>query len=104
MGHWCVWCESRIAMAGTPVARLSPIKAPPKALPYGLLKGKLKLRAGFDDPLLREFGRALRGVDAPLLDTHIFLRLATDDQKAKPALRTQVESASDIYVSATTVR
>ena len=59
------------------------------------------------DLTIRFFGslrRALRGVDAPLLDTHIFLRLATDDQKAKQGLRTQVESASDIYVSATTVR
>ena len=48
-------------MAGTPVPRLSPIKAPPKALPYGLLKGKLKLRAGFDDPLLREFASGFEG-------------------------------------------
>lgn len=35
----------------TPSTRLSPIKAPTKALPYGLLKGKLKMRSGFDDPL-----------------------------------------------------
>ena len=31
------------------------------ALPYGLLKGKLKIRAGFDDPLPDDFVAALEG-------------------------------------------
>ena len=60
------------------------------------------------DLTIRFFGSlrpALRGVDESLPDIHIFLWLATtDDRKAKPALRTQVESASDIYVSAASLR
>lgn len=38
-----------------------------------------------------------------LLDTHIFLWLATDDRKAKKSLRTQIESATEVYVSAASV-
>lgn len=40
-----------LAKNGKPMARLSPLKPVKRVLPYGLLKGKLKLRAGFDDPL-----------------------------------------------------
>jgi PIN domain nuclease of toxin-antitoxin system len=38
-----------------------------------------------------------------LLDTHIFLWLVTDDRKAKKSLRTQIEAATEVYVSAATV-
>ncbi len=38
-----------------------------------------------------------------LLDTHIFLWLATDERKASKKLRAQVESASEVYVSAASV-
>ena len=38
-----------------------------------------------------------------LLDTHIFLWLATDDREASKTLRAQVESASEVYVSAASV-
>ena len=53
--------EIVIAKAGKPVARLSSVDAKRKALPYGLLKGKLKIRAGFDDPLPDDFIAALEG-------------------------------------------
>ena len=43
--------EVMLAKNGKPMARLSPLKPAKRVLPYGLLKGKLKLRAGFDDPL-----------------------------------------------------
>ena len=38
-----------------------------------------------------------------LLDTHIFLWLATDSRKASKKLRTQIETASDVYVSTASV-
>ena len=53
--------EIVIAKAGKPVARLSSVDAQRKALPYGILKGKLKIRAGFDDPLPDSFIAALEG-------------------------------------------
>ena len=53
--------EIVIAKAGKPVARLSSVDAQRKALPYGILKGKLKIRAGFDDPLPDDFIAALEG-------------------------------------------
>ncbi len=53
--------EIVIAKSGKPVARLSSVDAKRKALPYGLLKGKLKIRAGFDDPLPDDFINALEG-------------------------------------------
>ena len=53
--------EIVIAKAGKPVARLSSVDAKRKALPYGILKGKLKIRAGFDDPLPDDFIAALEG-------------------------------------------
>ena len=53
--------EIVIAKSGKPVARLSSIDVKRKALPYGLLKGKLKMRAGFDDPLPDDFIAALEG-------------------------------------------
>ena len=51
--------EIVIAKSGKPVARLSSVDAKRKALPYGILKGKLKIRAGFDDPLPDDFIAAL---------------------------------------------
>ncbi len=53
--------EIVIAKAGTSVAKLSPIQAKRKALPYGLLKGKLKMKASFDDPLPDEFIAGFEG-------------------------------------------
>ena len=53
--------EIVIAKSGKPVARLSSVDVKRKALPYGLLKGKLKIRAGFDDPLPGDFIVALEG-------------------------------------------
>ena len=53
--------EIVIAKSGKPVARLSSVDAKRKALPYGILKGKLKIRAGFDDPLPDDFIVALEG-------------------------------------------
>jgi len=38
-----------------------------------------------------------------LLDTHIFLWLATDDRKAKKSLRAEIEGATEVYVSAASV-
>ncbi len=38
-----------------------------------------------------------------LLDTHLFLWLATDDRKAKKSLRSRIESATEVYVSAASV-
>jgi prevent-host-death family protein len=43
--------EIIITEAGTPVAKLSSAQTNRRTLPYGLLKGKLKVKAGFDDPL-----------------------------------------------------
>ena len=53
--------EIVIAKSGKPVARLSSVDVKRKALPYGILKGKLKMRAGFDDPLPDDFIAALEG-------------------------------------------
>ena len=53
--------EIVIAKSGKPVARLSSVDAKRKALPYGLLKGKLKMRAGFDDPMPDDFIASLEG-------------------------------------------
>ena len=53
--------EIVIAKAGKPVARLVSVERKRKALPYGILKGKLKIRAGFDDPLPDDFIAALEG-------------------------------------------
>ena len=53
--------EIVIAKSGKPVARLSSVDVKRKALPYGILKGKLKIGAGFDDPLPDDFIAALEG-------------------------------------------
>ena len=42
--------EILIAMAGKPVAKLSPISKKPKRL-KGVLKGKIKIAKDFDEPL-----------------------------------------------------
>ena len=39
---------------GKPVVRRLSVTAPTKALPYGLLKGRLTMRPGFEDPLPTE--------------------------------------------------
>jgi len=40
-----------IARAGKPVARLVPLEGAPRKKRFGLLKGKLRIRNGFDAPL-----------------------------------------------------
>jgi antitoxin (DNA-binding transcriptional repressor) of toxin-antitoxin stability system len=41
-----------IAKAGIPLAKLGPIvEDKPKKIKYGLMKGKIKFAADFDDPL-----------------------------------------------------
>lgn len=45
--------EIVIAMAGKPVAKLTPIGKKPQRRPGGL-KGKIKIAKGFDDPLPEE--------------------------------------------------
>jgi prevent-host-death family protein len=53
--------EIIIAKAGTSIAKLTSVHAKRKALPYGLLKGKLKVKAGFDDPLPDDFIAGFEG-------------------------------------------
>jgi prevent-host-death family protein len=43
--------EIVIARAGRPVARLVPLAASPKKKRFGLLKGTIRIPAGFDAPL-----------------------------------------------------
>lgn len=40
-----------IARGGKPVARLTRLQEPKRKIRFGLLKGKVKLAPGFDDPL-----------------------------------------------------
>ena len=40
-----------LARAGKPVARLTQLEAPKRTIRYGVLKGKIKVSADFDDPL-----------------------------------------------------
>jgi prevent-host-death family protein len=53
--------EIIIAKAGTSVAKLTSIHARKTALPYGLLKSRLKIKAGFDDPLPDDFIAGFEG-------------------------------------------
>jgi len=46
--------EIVIAMGDKPIAKLGPLAAKRKPLPYGLLKGKLIPRANFDEPLAED--------------------------------------------------
>ena len=43
--------EIIITVDGKPAAKLVPVHAKGKPLPYGLLKGKLTMKADFDEPL-----------------------------------------------------
>ena len=43
--------EIVIARAGTPVARLVPLAPAARKKQFGLLKGKIRIPAGFDAPL-----------------------------------------------------
>jgi prevent-host-death family protein len=45
--------EVVIAMAGKPVAKLTPIEKKPKRRP-GALKGKIRIAKDFDDPLPKD--------------------------------------------------
>ena len=45
--------EVVIAMAGKPVAKLTPIEKKPKRCP-GALRGKIRISKDFDDPLSEE--------------------------------------------------
>lgn len=53
--------EILIAMAGNPVARLSPIQKKPKRQ-FGVLKGKIKIAKDFDEPLSDEFLAGFEGL------------------------------------------
>ncbi len=53
--------EIIIAKAGTSVAKLTSIHSKKTALPYGVLKGKLKIKPGFDDPLPDDFIAGFEG-------------------------------------------
>jgi prevent-host-death family protein len=53
--------EVVIARAGKPVARLSPIKAPPKERVPGDAKGLFVVPADFNDPLPPEIQRYFEG-------------------------------------------
>ncbi|TAG82793.1 MAG: type II toxin-antitoxin system Phd/YefM family antitoxin [Burkholderiales bacterium] len=44
-----------IAKTEISIAKLIPIHAKRNALPYGLLKGTLKIKEGFDNPLPDDF-------------------------------------------------
>lgn len=46
--------EVIIAKAGKPMARLSPLKTPPRPKKLGLLKGKIKVPDDFNAPLADE--------------------------------------------------
>ena len=48
--------EITITVDGKPVATLAPIRANRKRLPYGLLKGKLTMKADFNAPLPNQIG------------------------------------------------
>ena len=52
--------EIMIAMAGTPVAKLVPLKEKPTRR-FGLLKGKMKISKDFDAPLSGEIYDSFEG-------------------------------------------
>jgi prevent-host-death family protein len=43
--------EIIIAKAGKPVARLVPLDVVPRTKRFGLLKGRIRIPSGFDEPL-----------------------------------------------------
>lgn len=53
--------EVVIARAGKPIARLVPFVEPGKKLVFGLLKGRLEVPDGFDEPLPEEVVRQFEG-------------------------------------------
>ena len=53
--------EIVIARGGKPVARLSQLAAPARTVRFGLLKGRVKVSAGFDAPLPDEVLAAFEG-------------------------------------------
>ena len=53
--------EIVITRAGKPVARLVPIKARPRARRLGLLEGRIRIAADFDDPLPDEVRKRFEG-------------------------------------------
>jgi prevent-host-death family protein len=55
--------EIVIAKAGRPVARLVPLAAGARKKRLGLLKGRIKVPAGFDAPLPPEVLAAFEGAD-----------------------------------------
>jgi prevent-host-death family protein len=40
-----------LARAGKPVARIVPVERTPPRIKFGLMKGKIQILAGFDDPI-----------------------------------------------------
>jgi prevent-host-death family protein len=53
--------EIVITKAGTVAAKLTSVHAQRNSLPYGLLKGKLKVKPGFDDRLPDDLIASLEG-------------------------------------------
>ncbi len=53
--------EIIIARGGKPVARLSQLSAPTRAIRFGVLKGQVKVAADFDAPLPDEVIAAFEG-------------------------------------------
>lgn len=53
--------EITIAKAGKPVAKLVPIEKSKPVRRFGLLKGKIKIAPGFDDPLPDDVLAAFEG-------------------------------------------
>jgi len=50
--------EVIVAKAGTPVARLVPVQAPPKQRQPGSMKGRIRIGDDFDEPLPPDIARA----------------------------------------------
>jgi prevent-host-death family protein len=55
--------EIVIARAGKPVARLLPLASAPPRKRFGLLKGRIRIPAGFDAPLPGDVLDAFEGRD-----------------------------------------
>jgi len=50
-----------IAKAGKPIAKLVPLDAAPSGVRFGLLRGKIKMSADFDEPLPDDILDAFEG-------------------------------------------
>lgn len=50
-----------IAKSGRPLAKLGPLDPPKRRIRFGLLKGRVRISRGFDDPLPKEIQDAFEG-------------------------------------------